>query len=331
MSRHGLRVFAVSLFLATGGAHAQPPPAPQLADDTPAEPVPAPPPPPPLPPPPLPPPPAPQVLPPLPGPRCDMIACQHFGICPHAAGGCSASLESCRRSLRCTMLGFCTPENGQCVIGANEDCRRSNACRAHGLCAARGQSCVAEDPAHCLASQICSERGACVPRGGVCVRDRDGGVTGAMKMRSEGLRNTGIAFTIAGPVLGLVGAGLLTAGDTAIAGVFMTPVGASLLMIGIPMWMLGAHEIPSHTEPASMGALVGGVVLAGLGLGGLGVGATFFMATEDNTLPAIPMVLGGGMLIGGIAAGIYGIETKPIVDNASLRVGPGSFELSYQF
>lgn len=335
MRRHGLRALAAAALVAVvTSAHAQPPPISPVpdADGAQPEPVPEPAPvPPPVPPPPPTPALPPQPMLPPPGPRCDMATCQHFGICPDAAGGCSASLTSCRRSLRCGMLGFCTPQDGQCAIGANEDCRRSNACRVHGLCAARGQTCVAEDPAHCLASQICDERGACSPRGGACVRDLDSPMSGEMKTRSVGLRNTGIGFTIAGPVLGLVGAGLLSERETVVAGIFMTPVGASLLMMGIPMWMLGAHEIPSDTEPLSMGAVVGGVVLAGLGLGGMGVGSVFFMATEDNTLPAIPMVLGGGMLIGGIAAGIYGIETTRIVDNTSLRIGPGSFEMSYKF
>lgn len=276
--------------------------------------------------------PPPSAVPPM---ACDVNTCRHLGVCANANGQCGVALGSCRQSLRCAALGFCTPLNGQCGIGANEDCKQSAACRSHGLCAARGQSCVAEEPLHCLESRVCIEQGACSPRGGICVRDRQAeDVGGVTKPRSLGLRATGIAFTIAGPLLGAVGTSLLFTDDDGaiVAGAFMAPVGGTLLLMGIPMWAIGQQEIPGHTQPQSMGALTTGIVLSALGLGGIGVGGVFFGAAEtDNTLPAIPMVIGGSMLIGGLAAGIYGIATTPISQAATLRVGPGSFDLTLGF
>jgi hypothetical protein len=267
--------------------------------------------------------------------RCDIGTCQHLGVCADATGRCGVSLQTCRRSLRCKALGFCTPEDGQCAIGANQDCKQSNACETHGLCAARGQSCVAEESFHCTSSRICAERGACTERDGACVRDPHDDAGGSMKLRSEGLRTTGIALTIAGPALGALGTALLFTDDTGgiIAGAFMAPTGGTLLLMGLPMLMLGGQEIPSNTEPQSGPALAGGIVMAALGIGGIGMGGVFFGVTDadDNALPAIPMVIGGSLLIGGLALGIYGIATQPITPQASLRVGPSSIDLTMQF
>jgi len=37
------------------------------------------------------------------------------------------------------------------------------------------------------------------------------------------------------------------------------------------------------------------------------------------------------MLIGGLSAGIYGVETVPIEDRMSLTIGPGSVDFSLRF
>jgi hypothetical protein len=57
----------------------------------------------------------------------------------------------------------------------------------------------------------------------------------------------------------------------------------------------------------------------------------FFAAFEENTLPAIPMVIGGSLLTAGIALGVYGIASTPVAHNASLTLGPGSVDLSVRF
>lgn len=218
------------------------------------------------------------------------------------------------------------------MIFANQDCKQSRACRTHGLCAAFGQTCVAEEPTHCLQASICADTGACSARDGRCVQDPNAEGPGNMKLRSLGLRNTGIAFTIAGPLLGLIGGGLLATDDAGVvAGAFMAPIGGTLLLMGVPMWMLGGADIPVTTEPQSTGALAGGIVLGSLGIGGMAMGGFFFAFTENNTIPMIPMLIGGSMFAGGLASSIYGIASVPASTNLSFGVGPGTFDVTGRF
>ncbi len=265
--------------------------------------------------------------------HCDVATCQHFGQCPNALGQCGADLNSCRASLRCRTLGFCTPQDGECVIGANQDCEHADVCRTHGLCAARGQRCVAERAVHCLKARVCADAGACEAQQGMCVRGVDGDAQGNLKPRSSGLRTTGIALSIAGPLLGGIGTGLMLADDDGalVTGLFMAPLGGALLLMGIPMWMIGGQEIPASSETQSMGALTTGIVLSSLGIGTVAMGGVAFGSVANNALGTIPMVVGGSMLVGGLALGIYGIATKPISQNATLSVGPGSFDMTIKF
>jgi hypothetical protein len=262
---------------------------------------------------------------------CDALSCEQTGACPDAAGACVSNLVTCRQSHRCRALGYCTPHDNDCIIGSNDDCRHSAACDIEGLCAARGQSCVAEEPVHCLQSKMCGTHGLCRVMDGRCIQESPvvGDVT--THPRSVAMRNTGIAFSIIGPVLGLLGGGMFLSKETAVAAAFLAPIGGSLTILGVPMWALGASEIPDGTEPNSSGSIVGGVILAGLGLSGIGVGTTFFLTTEENTITAIPMAMGGSMLIAGIALGVYGIETTALLHNTSLRLSPLSFDLSYRW
>jgi hypothetical protein len=153
------------------------------------------------------------------------------------------------------------------------------------------------------------------------------------KDRSELVRNTGIGFTIAGVVLGVGGVAMIGSEDIAIWGAtVLAPVGGTLIITGVPLWVIGASEIPELTEPESEAAIIGGTILAGLGVGGTGVSGVVAIAGSKAAL--LPLGLGLAAVGGGIVLATYGAEER-VIGQASMgpqiRLGPGSFDLRWSF
>jgi hypothetical protein len=268
--------------------------------------------------------------------------CAHYGLCSWNGGACVATQSSCSQSWQCREFGFCTEQAGQCMIGGDSDCGQSNACRMQGLCAADGQRCVAREDRHCLRAHVCAAFEACDAQGGACVPGDAGEdwEPGGAGPRSLGMRNTGIGFTIAGPILALISVPMLFVGldsnsddpSLVISATVIGPLGGTMLVFGVPMWALGAQEIPANTEPESSGMLVGGLVMSALGISGLTAGAFGLLLSEGERGFAIPMAMGAAFVIPGIAMSVYGIETVPRTrDGASLHLGAGSAELTLRF
>jgi hypothetical protein len=220
---------------------------------------------------------------------------------------------TCAQLPACATYGLCTLFEGRCVVGF-DDCAAATVCRTHGLCASRYGRCVAD----------------VLP------------VYAGTKPRSQAMRNTGIAFVIAGSATVLLAMPLFVVAyesssiDEAIgpliAGLVLAPIGGTILMMGVPFWAIGAGEIPAASEPHNMSLAAGGVVLASLGSVGMVVSTNFLVF--NGSAAAIPLVLSGLSTAGGTAMAAVGAACEPAGQYALLPqidVGPGNFNLSWQF
>ncbi len=154
----------------------------------------------------------------------------------------------------------------------------------------------------------------------------------ATKPRSELTRNVGIGFTIAGTLLGAGGVAMLASGDTAILGAAVAPIGGALIITGIPLWAVGASEIPQLTEPESEAAIIGGTILVGFGVAGTGVSGV--LAISGSKAALVPLGLGLAAVGGGAALAAYGAEEVVLGQTSTLpqvRLGPGALDLRWSF
>jgi hypothetical protein len=272
-----------------------------------------------------------------------MLACAQYGLCSWNGSACVATPDGCQRSWHCNEYGFCSEDQGRCVIRDSGDCTRSNACRVGGLCSADGQRCIAKYANQCKRARVCESMGLCRPYRGMCVEgdidEDDWDASSIGHARSLGMRNTGIGFTIAGPILSFIAlpmafVGAENGGEEGLlaTSLVLGPLGGTMLVFGVPMWALGAQHIPMGTEMKSTGTVVGGLVLSSIGLGGITVGAFGLMLSEGERGWAVPMAVGGACAIPGIAMGVYGIETVPVDRReATFHLGAGSAEFTLRF
>jgi hypothetical protein len=88
-------------------------------------------------------------------------------------GGPSARIvapqHECKASPACLEAGFCTHDQGSCVVKSNQDCESASVCKRDGKCKATQGKCVAGDSTDCQQSSGCKHKGECVLQDGVCV------------------------------------------------------------------------------------------------------------------------------------------------------------------
>jgi hypothetical protein len=124
----------------------------------------------------------------------------------------------------------------------------ARACRSHGLCDARAGRCVAVDDAMCRRSAMCLSAGACTAMAGQCVARQPAtmSMSYASKPRSEGAMWGGIVLCLSGVGLGLLSLPFWVDDDIVVGAAIITPTAAALIVIGVPMWVFGAAEIPTR-------------------------------------------------------------------------------------
>jgi len=158
-----------------------------------------------------------------------------------------------------------------------------------------------------------------------------------------GVKVSGLVLFCGGMLTAASGAFLAFNPDTQYVGAFaLMPLGSAAMIIGIPLWALGAADIPADSEPRNPALLAGGTALAGLG--GTGVIASTFVLwagadDEVQPLPIFSMGLSGLAVIGGAIMAGYGATVVRSSDDFSeapqlipeVNIGAGRTELSWQF
>lgn len=77
--------------------------------------------------------------------------------------------HDCKSTPACLEAGYCTHEQGTCVIKRDEDCESASVCKRDGKCTATKGQCVVGDSADCKRSSRCKHKGECVFKNGECV------------------------------------------------------------------------------------------------------------------------------------------------------------------
>lgn len=83
-----------------------------------------------------------------------------------------APQHDCKATPACLEAGFCTHDEGSCVVKSNQDCEAASVCKRDGKCKATKGKCVAGDAADCQQSSGCKHKGECTFQDGVCVGDK---------------------------------------------------------------------------------------------------------------------------------------------------------------
>lgn len=212
----------------------------------------------------------------------------------------------------------------------------SPACRQNGLCTFFADKCVAMDAEDCSRSAACRQAGACRAEGGHCVSTPDP-ASFATKVRSKGSIGAGVSLLIAGTILTVVGGSVGFGGEEdehLTAGLIFTGIGGSMIVTGVPLTALGATEIPYNSHARSIPAMAGGTFLAGA-LGGSAVVGGGILAGLGEAVGLLPICLGTGVMVGGVALGWHGAtavpDELPSTLGVNLHVGPGTVSATGTF
>lgn len=97
-------------------------------------------------------------------------ACLEAGYCTHEQGSCVVKRDAdCESASVCKRDGKCTATKGACVVGDTADCKQSKRCTHQGECTFKEGSCTATSPSDCKQSKDCKHKGECDLQNGECV------------------------------------------------------------------------------------------------------------------------------------------------------------------
>lgn len=109
-----------------------------------------------------------------PGLRCSGLTKTCATTCQLANDPSSWPCGVCTFTEACIHEGYCTYQNGICVV-SDVDCLGSENCRAFGQCSSDGAVCFVASDANCQESDACKMNGKCRANNGECAHHPAGG------------------------------------------------------------------------------------------------------------------------------------------------------------